>query len=102
MKRIAQFFKVSYEECAKLLEKEGVHVEKAAYVENALEISGYDSLRFLESFEKGYFQVQDVSSMLVGLAANPKPGDNVILRRLKSMIKVLFVCHGNICHSTLI
>ena len=70
--------KISTEECAKLLEKEGVHVEKTAYVENALEISDYDSLRFLESFEKGYFQVQDVSSMLVGLAANPKPGDNVI------------------------
>jgi 23S rRNA U2552 (ribose-2'-O)-methylase RlmE/FtsJ len=33
---------------------------------------------FLETFEKGYFQVQDVSSMLVGLAANPKPGDHVI------------------------
>ena len=70
--------KISTEECAKLLEKEGVHVEKAAYVENALEISDYDSLRFLESFEKGYFQVQDVSSMLVGLAANPKLGDTVI------------------------
>ncbi len=70
--------KISTEECAKLLEKEGVHVEKAAYVENALEISGYDSLGFLESFENGYFQVQDVSSMLVGLAADPKPGDQVI------------------------
>ena len=70
--------KISTEECAKLLEKEGVHVEKAAYVENALEISGYDSLGFLESFEDGYFQVQDVSSMLVGLAANPKEGDQVI------------------------
>ena len=70
--------KISTEECAKLLEKEGVHVEKAPYVENALEISGYDSLGFLNSFEDGYFQVQDVSSMLVGLAANPKAGDNVI------------------------
>lgn len=70
--------KISTEECVKLLEKEGGHVEKAAYVDNALEISGYDSLGFLESFEKGYFQVQDVSSMLVGLAANPKPGDKVI------------------------
>ena len=70
--------KISTEECAKLLEKEGVHVEKAAYVENALEISGYDSLGFLESFGDGYFQVQDVSSMLVGLAANPKEGDQVI------------------------
>ena len=70
--------KISTEECIKLLEKEGVHVEKAFYVENALEISGYDSLAFLESFEKGYFQVQDVSSMLVGLAADPKPGDKII------------------------
>ena len=70
--------KISTEECVKLLEKEGVHVEKAAYVENALEISGYDSLGFLETFEKGCFQVQDVSSMLVGLAANPKTGDHVI------------------------
>lgn len=70
--------KISTEECAKLLEKEGVHVEKAPYVENALEISGYDSLAFLECFEKGYFQVQDVSSMLVGLAADPKPNDKVI------------------------
>lgn len=70
--------KISTEECAKLLEKEEVTVEKAPYVENALEISGYDSLGFLESFEKGYFQVQDVSSMLVGLAAAPKKGDRVI------------------------
>ena len=70
--------KISTEECAELLKKEGVQVEKAPYVENALEISGYDSLGFLESFEKGYFQVQDVSSMLVGLAANPKAGDKVI------------------------
>ena len=70
--------KISTEECAELLKKEGVHVEKGAYVENALEISGYDSLQFLESFEKGCFQVQDVSSMLVGIAAAPKKGDRVI------------------------
>lgn len=70
--------KISTEECRMLLEKEGVQVKRAAYVENALEISGYDSLAMLESFQKGYFQVQDVSSMLVGLAANVKPGDRVI------------------------
>ncbi len=69
---------ISAKDCVKLLEKEGVSVKKAPYVENALEISGYDSLMHLESFEKGYFQVQDVSSMLVGLAAAPKPGDTVI------------------------
>ena len=70
--------KISTEECAELLKREGVHVEKGAYVENALEISGYDSLTLLESFQKGYFQVQDVSSMLVGLAAGPEEGDTII------------------------
>ena len=70
--------RISTEECAKLLKKEGVHVEKAPYVEYALEISGYDSLGFLDSFAEGYFQVQDVSSMLVGLAADPKEGDHII------------------------
>lgn len=70
--------KISTDECGKLLESEGVKVKAAPYVENALEISGYDSLNFLESFESGCFQVQDVSSMLVGLAADPKPGDRVL------------------------
>ncbi len=70
--------KISTEECRILLEKEGVRVKKAPYVENALEISGYDSLAFLECFEKGYFQVQDVSSMLVGLAADPKEGNQIL------------------------
>ncbi len=70
--------KISTEECRKLLENEGVQVKKAPYVENALEISGYDSLMMLNSFQQGYFQVQDVSSMLVGLAADPKPNDKVI------------------------
>ena len=70
--------KISTEECTELLKKEGVQVEKAVYVENALEISGYDSLAFSESFQKGYFQVQDVSSMLVGLAAAPTAGAQII------------------------
>ena len=70
--------KISTEECVELLKKEGVHVENVPYVRTALEISGYDSLAMLESFRKGYFQVQDVSSMLVGLAANPKMNDKVI------------------------
>lgn len=70
--------RISTKDCGKLLETEGVQVKKAPYVENALEISGYDSLGMLESFQKGYFQVQDVSSMLVGLCAAPKAGDQVL------------------------
>ncbi|MGN0334568.1 MAG: 16S rRNA (cytosine(967)-C(5))-methyltransferase RsmB [Lachnospiraceae bacterium] len=70
--------KITVQECKELLEKEGVCVEKAPYVETALKISGYDSLPMLDPFRRGYFQVQDVSSMLVGIIAEPKKGAKVI------------------------
>lgn len=70
--------RISTRECRELIEKDGVCVKAAPYVENAFEISGYDSLQALEAFQKGYIQVQDVSSMLVGLAAAPKNGDRVL------------------------
>ncbi len=70
--------KISAEDCKKLLEAEGICAAAAPYVETALEISGYDSLLFSETFAKGYFQVQDISSMLAGLAAAPKEGARVI------------------------
>ena len=40
----------------------------------ALHISGYDRLETLEAFQKGWIQVQDISSMLVGEAAKPAKG----------------------------
>lgn len=60
------------------LKKEGVHVEKAPYVENAYYLSGYDYLPALTAFRMGNIQVQDVSSMLTGEIAAPKSGDYVI------------------------
>ncbi|MDD3279785.1 MAG: 16S rRNA (cytosine(967)-C(5))-methyltransferase RsmB [Lachnospiraceae bacterium] len=62
----------------KLLEQEGVRIRKAPYVDNAYRIEGYDYLGALESFRMGAFQVQDVSSMLVGCAAGLKEGDRVL------------------------
>ena len=62
----------------KKLEAEGVTVTQHPYLEYALEISGYDYLGDLESFEDGDFQVQDLSSMLVAEIAAPKEGDYVI------------------------
>lgn len=70
--------RICVQQCRELLESEGVTVNAAPYVENALELSGYDLLSSLSAFRKGFLQVQDVSSMLVGLAAAPKPGDRVI------------------------
>ena len=69
---------MSKEALVESLEKEGVHVENHPYLPYALWISSYDYLADLESFQKGGFYVQDISSMLVGHIANPKEGDQVI------------------------
>ena len=66
------------EELTTSLEKEGVHVENHPYLPYALWITSYDYLADLESFEKGMFYVQDISSMLVAHIANPKEGDYII------------------------
>lgn len=70
--------KISKEELVQKLEAEGVTVKQHPYLPYALEISGYNYLGELESFENGDFQVQDISSMLVAEAAAPKEGDYVI------------------------
>lgn len=70
--------KVSFDECVRSLLQEQITVEQAPYVENALKISGYDALPMVEAFQKGYFQVQDLSSMLPCIAAAPQKGWKVI------------------------
>lgn len=60
------------------LEKDKVSFTQAPYIEEALEISGFDTLYDLESFQNGWFQVQDLSSMMVAKAAAPKEGDVVV------------------------
>ena len=66
------------EELVESLEKQGVHVGNHPYLADALWISSYDYLADLDSFQKGAFHVQDISSMLVAHLANPKEGDIVI------------------------
>lgn len=69
---------MSKEELTQSLEKQGVYVENHPYLTDALWISSYDYLADLDSFQKGAFHVQDISSMLVAHLANPKEGDIVI------------------------
>lgn len=69
---------MSKEELIQSLEREGVHVESHPYLPYALRISSYDYLADLESFRKGAFYVQDISSMLVAHIAEPKKGDYII------------------------
>lgn len=68
----------SVEELIEVLEKEGVYVEKHPYLPYALWISSYNYLAELESFQKGMFSVQDISSMLVAHLVGAKKGDNII------------------------
>ena len=44
----------------------------------ALKITGYDYLLACESFQRGEFFVQDISSMLAGELASPAPHDRII------------------------
>lgn len=70
--------KCTKEELVEVLRKEEVKVEEHPYLDYALEISQYDSLYFMESFQNGLFQVQDISSMLVSEIADSKEGDYII------------------------
>lgn len=69
---------VSPNELYQVLLDEGVTVEKSKTLDYAFGISGFDYLAGLESFQKGLFYVQDISSMMVAEAASPKEGDYVI------------------------
>lgn len=56
----------------------GIEAKRGKYVGEALVIKNPSSITRLEAFKKGYFQVQDESSMLVSKVLDPKPGELVI------------------------
>lgn len=66
--------KASKEEIIQSLQGQGITVEEVPYLDYALQISGYNYMKAIEAFKKGWFQVQDVSSMLVVEAAAPAWG----------------------------
>lgn len=61
--------KASGEEIIASLQKQGVKVESGKLFPQALHIRNYGRLSELEAFEKGWVQVQDESSLIVGAAA---------------------------------
>lgn len=60
------------------LESQGTVCEETPYSERVLFLSGYDHLEGLTAFNQGWIQVQDLSSVLAGMAVSPKKGDYVI------------------------
>lgn len=61
-----------------LLLNEGVSIERSEYLPYAFTLKDYDYLEKLDSFTKGSFAVQDISSMLVCEIAGIKNDDTVI------------------------
>jgi len=69
--------KITRDHLAEMLMEEGLEVRKTDYAPEGLAI-GIGRLRGFTPFEKGLFQVQDESSMLVGHALSPSPGALVL------------------------
>lgn len=65
-------------ELVRRLEAEGVRVVACDGLSDAFQISCYDHLKALSSFQEGLFYVQDVSSMLVANTAAAKEDDFVL------------------------
>lgn len=70
--------KTSVEEFIEELSSQGFDVRKGRYVEEAVIIDNPSSVLKSEAFNKGLFQVQDESSMLVAKVLDPKPSEFII------------------------
>lgn len=72
------YAKASKEEILQSLRNQGAEVSESGISEAVLCIEKYDYLEGLEAFQKGFIQVQDLSSSFVGEIADPKKDDYVI------------------------
>lgn len=69
---------ITPEELKKELEESGIHVKINQKVSYAMLIDNYDYIGDIRAFRAGKFHVQDVSSMFVAEAADPKENDFVM------------------------
>lgn len=69
---------IEVDDLAEQLSKEASKVEKSPYCKEGLILSGYDYLGKINSFNKGLFYVQDVSSMISVDACGIKENDYII------------------------
>lgn len=52
---------------------QGIGVKRNKLIPDALEIDGIDNIKLISGFNEGDFYIQDISSMFVGMVADPKP-----------------------------
>lgn len=69
---------ISINDLVDKLKNKDINVNKGYYVDSALLIDNYDYIRRVPGFIDGEFVVQDESSMLVGLVANPSKEDMIV------------------------
>ena len=62
----------------KILEEEGVTVTEVSGLSYAYEISGYDYLTALKSFNEGLYQIQDISSIMAGEYVKPSTDSLIV------------------------
>lgn len=70
--------RASMDEILSSLKKQGVEAQPAAKGSTVLALRGVDYLEGLEAFRRGWLQIQDVSSSLVGAAVGIKEGEQVL------------------------
>jgi len=70
--------KIDRDKLAEELRQAGIPAENGRYAEEALIIRTPSAVSRLEAFKKGYFQVQDESSMLAVKILDPRPGELVM------------------------
>ena len=67
--------KDSIENIIKILEEDNIKVSRSKFYEKCLYLQDIDYLENIEAFNEGLISVQDLSSMLVAVIANPKQGN---------------------------
>lgn len=70
--------KISRSDLKAQLEQAGLVVSESRYTPEGLRLETAVNLHQLDAFQQGLFTVQDESSMLVALAAEPAPGQRVL------------------------
>lgn len=66
--------KMSEEEITSSLNRQGIGVNKAPYADHCVSLTELDRVESLEAFEKGWIQIQDISSALCAQSLSPKEG----------------------------
>ncbi|HBY20544.1 MAG TPA: 16S rRNA (cytosine(967)-C(5))-methyltransferase RsmB [Clostridiales bacterium] len=70
--------KISTEELIKLFENKNINVKRGKHIENNLRLSGTANITKLDEYVKGYFHVQDESSMIAIDVLAPNEGEAVL------------------------